>query len=137
MKTDSAIKEAVKDINGGVGFGIFAIILTIVIVGIALYTDSDIPGLNVLAFIDVLIAGVCLYFMYNKKSRIASTVFALYFLAGKIQLLILAAETGRTPSTTALLGSLLFGYMYFKAMIGTYTYHKLVNLPPDENTLQT
>ena len=136
METDNAIKEAVKDINTGVGFGIFSVVMSIVVLGVSLYVGNDTPVLDVFSALEILLMGGCLYGIY-RKSRIASTLFLADFIIARIYLLTLIAEKGKSPSMFAIIAAFVFGYVYIKAMLGTYKYHQLVNLPPDENTLQT
>lgn len=67
---------------------------------------------------DGILIFICSYFIY-RKSRLASTLFFIYFIMSKIYLSVLLGKL-------AGLGlGLIFIYFFFRAMQGTFAYHKI------------
>ncbi|QIQ22300.1 hypothetical protein [Zophobihabitans entericus] len=68
-------------------------------------------------YVDVVLLAVLAFFVY-KKSRVASTILVVYFVASKL----LQISWGISPGQ--LIFALLFIFCYVQAMRATYIWHK-------------
>lgn len=101
---------------------IAAIISGVLTIGlIVLSVNSDVLGdlVDIWTSIDVLLVFTLAFGIY-KKSRAATTLMIVYFLASKIWMF---AETGQV---SGLWISLIFLYIYVHAMMASYQYHALL-----------
>lgn len=83
-------------------------------------------------FIDAILIAVMAYFIY-KKSRVASTIMVVYFIASK--LLMLQGTTG-----LQLIVAIIFTLLYIQAMRATYIWHAKYaekEVKPDNNENNT
>lgn len=114
---DESCKSAIK--NGGIAAMISAAI-TAAMSAAGLFTSSENQDINYimnpLNFLDAALIAVLGIFIF-RKSRVASTILFLYFIAAKA---IMWSELGK-PS--GIFMSLIFFLFYFNAMRGTYIWH--------------
>jgi len=82
-------------------------------------SGHEIYGFDILSLLDVFLILIMTYGIYQ-KSRIASTSMFVYFTGSKILMFI---DYG--PETLGIVG-LLFGYLYFQAMRGTFIYKRTI-----------
>lgn len=75
-------------------------------------------GMDAWSFADAAVI-LGLAFGIYRKSRACAVLMLLYFIAGKI---IMMVETGK-PS--GLLLSLVFAYYFWQGIVGTFAFHKL------------
>lgn len=113
--------EAIKATRNGAIAACISAAMTIIIILIAINTDAKgkLALFNDPAnFIDVVLILACAFGMY-KRSRAASVLIFIYFLAAKI---IISIET---QAYAGLGMALVFLYFYGKAIQGAFVYHKL------------
>ena len=118
--SDEVPKEILGKIKGGWIAACFSGMMTTGLI-IFMYTKDE-PLFSLtptgLIFDVVLIFGLA--FGIYKKSRVASTIMFIYFLASKI---LIYVETKQMPGFFM---AIIFLVLYFRAMIGTYEYHKFI-----------
>lgn len=113
--------EAIKATTNGAIAACISAAITVIIVLIAINTDAEgkLALFNDPAnFFDAALILACAFGMY-KRSRVASVLIFIYFLAAKI---IISIET---QAYTGLGMALVFLYFYGKAIQGSFVYHKL------------
>ena len=114
--------EAIKATKNGAIAACISGAITIVVILIAISTDTEgkLAIFNDPAnFADVALILACAFGMY-KKSRIASVLIFVYFIAAKV---IIAIET---QAYSGFGMALVFLYFYGKAIQGSFVYHKLM-----------
>lgn len=111
--------EVLKKIKNGWIAALISGCATLIFTTIAIF-GKDITGfVDSSMLFDVGLIFLLAYGIY-KKSRTASTLMLVYFIASK---LIQWAQTG---NLSGIIMSIIFVYFYFQAMIGTYQYHKII-----------
>jgi len=113
--------EAIKATKNGAIAACISAAITVIIVLIAISTDAEgkLALFNDPAnFIDVALILACAFGMY-KRSRVASALIFIYFLAAKA---IISIET---QAYSGIGMALVFLYFYGKAIQGSFVYHKL------------
>ncbi|MCA8984891.1 MAG: hypothetical protein R3C12_24390 [Planctomycetaceae bacterium] len=113
--------EAITAIRNGAIAACISAGMTIIIVVTSIYTDAE--GMyalynNPANFIDVVIILAFAFGVY-KRSRVASVLMFIYFLAAKIIYLV------ETQAYAGLGIALVFLYLYGKAIQGAFVYHKI------------
>jgi len=131
-KSDVDVSENIKipeDISKKIKTGwVAAIISGVMTLGMMLLAlNTEAMEGDIWTSVDVVLILLLAFGIY-KKSRFAATFMFIYFLFSKILIIV---ETGR-PS--GLIVSILFLYFYFRAMVGTYQYHKLMR--PQNKSIQ-
>ena len=113
--------EAIQATKNGSIAACISAAMTVLVALIAISTDAEgkfaffnDPSI----FIDIPLVLVCAFGIY-KKSRVASVLFFLYFLAAKI---IISIET---QSYGGIVMALVFLYFCGKAVQGSFVYHRL------------
>jgi Ca2+/Na+ antiporter len=96
--------------------------LAATVVSVADTQLGDVSGWN---FIDVVLIFGLAFGIY-KKSRLCALIMLLYFILGKIAMWTVS------PSLIGLPVTILFLYCFVQGVIGTFQYHSLVNVPPEE-----
>lgn len=114
--------EILKKIKNGWVAAIVSGVMTFGIMLLALNTEALAGLYDIWSLADVALIFFLAFGIY-KKSRTAAAFMFAYFLLSKIWII---SETGK-PS--GLILSLIFLYLYFQAMVGTYQYHKLTKSP--------
>jgi len=113
--------EAIKATKNSAIAACISAAMTVIIVLIAINTDAEgkLALFNGPAnFIDVALILACAFGMY-KRSRVASVLIFIYFIAAKA---IISIET---KAYSGLGMALVFLYFYGKAIQGSFVYHKL------------
>ena len=96
------------------------ITLILVLVSINGEFDNDLSRIvDINSSVDVVLIFGFAFGIY-KKSRVAATLMFVYFCLSKIYIIYLTGEAN------GFVVAMLFLYFYFKAMIATYKYHKLM-----------
>lgn len=109
------IEKANRAIRDAWIAGIISAIINLV-VSLGRFGGQDIRGL-----VDVfLISG--LTFGIYKKSRICALAMFVYFVINKV---ILISE-GNMPTNWGIMWVILFGYIFFQGIRGTFVYHKII-----------
>lgn len=102
--------------------------LTALLAGVGLFKQPSDAKLDYFLdpwlFVDVGLLLVFAFFVY-RKSRVASTILVIYFLAGRI---LLISELGAAASSGTLL-AIVFFLFYVTAMRGTYIGHRAYRTP--------
>ena len=117
LETPETCLAAIK--NGWVA-GIISITLTLIIMLVGIYSNSENETLNYYAdpnlILDIILMVVMVFFIY-RKSRIAATCMFLYFIVSKY---IQWTDLGEIQGVPI---ALIFTLLYFNAMRGTYIWH--------------
>jgi len=125
LSTDSKTKttqsevsvEILRKIKCGWIAGIISGSVTLIFTVLAM-RGNDVTGLmSSWSLLDVILIYSLAFGIY-KKSRFASTVMFLYFIISKI--IMFAAMQKFTGG----IFTLIFLYLYFQAMVGTYQFHE-------------
>jgi hypothetical protein len=113
-----SLKTVKKWIQQGWITGLISCFLTLLyaVLGASGY---EMYGFNILNLLDVFLILIMTYGIYQ-KSRVASTSMFVYFIVSKI---IMFNDYG--TGTVGII-SLLFGYLYFQAMRGTFIYQRTI-----------
>ncbi len=115
-------QEAVKATNQGAIAALVSGSLTLLIMLIAMGTDSSDDSLgyfnDIWLLFDIFIIFLLAFFIW-RKSRVAAVLMFVYFLASKI---IIGLETGKV---SGLFISALFLWFFFQATRGAFAWHKL------------
>jgi hypothetical protein len=115
---DGEAQEAIiRKIRHGWIAALFTAVFTL---GFTVYTIQrnipgglpDVAGLIEVGFIFLLAFGI------YKRSRTAATLMLVYFLSMRILMMLHFGEV------TGMAGTLLFGYFFGRAAIGTFQYHR-------------
>jgi hypothetical protein len=114
----SPLDTAIKDIKNAWMAGVVSGVLTL---GITLIAMSGVKILSYGAFelIDVALVFGLTFGIY-KKSRVCAVLMLIYFLFSKFMLF---QESGKFSGIPLIL---VFIYYYYKGILGTFNYHKLV-----------
>jgi len=102
--------------------------VTALLAGVGLFKRSSDAKLDYFLdpwlFVDVGLLLVLAFFVH-RKSRVASTILVIYFLAGRI---LLISELGAAASSGTLM-AIVFFLFYVTAMRGTYIWHRSYRTP--------
>ena len=118
IETISPMNNALKDIKNAWVAGCIAGALTLAATLWAM-SGVKILSFNAFSLIDVAVV-VGLAFGIYKKSRVCAVLMLINFLFAKFMLF---QESGRTSDIPLIL---VFVYYYYKGVLGTFSYHKLV-----------
>lgn len=80
--------------------------------------SGPVMGLNIFSFIDVAVVLVLALLLMKTKSRIASIILLVYYLAGQIMIRMDNPRAG-------LYMTVFFATLYVCGVWGTFSYHKL------------
>jgi hypothetical protein len=118
-ETTAKIEKAKSDIKAGFYAALVSLAITLVVTILGATGSADLGfGADWYMLIDVGLIGAFAIGIWF-KSRVAATGMFLYFLLSKI-LLIAEGQYG------GILMGVLFLYFYGRAMIASYSYHKLI-----------
>lgn len=122
-------EECEKSIRYGWIFAIISMLLTLVAGVLSFYVVSDDAVVSYMldpfVLVDVVLIAVMAYFI-RKKSRTAATLMFVYFVLSKW---MFWEDTGSTGGVGI---AIIFLYIYFMAMLATYTWHKSYATPVEE-----
>ena len=88
-------------------------------------TDTQVVGVSSWNFIDVVLIFGLAFGIY-KKSRVCAIIMLIYFILSKIIMWTVS------PSPIGLPVTVLFLYCFVQGVIGTFQYHRLLNVPQGE-----
>ena len=89
----------------------------------AISSGDNLLGLDTWALLDVCVIYGLTYGVY-KKSRVCAGLLFSWIVVGGI-IILLETQMG-SVSLGRIVGSILFGYHFFRGFQGTITYHRLV-----------
>lgn len=104
--------------------GSVSTVITLLFLAFAM-SDINPLGIDVFAFIDILLMGAFTFGIY-KKSRTCAILMLLLFIANKI---IMFLESGAIVELPV---ALIFCWFYGRGVIGTFRYHQLKNMPQQD-----
>lgn len=123
VKRKVDVPEAIlKKIRNGWIMAVVSGVLTFALMLVAINTGTMGDIFDIWTSLDVLLIFGLAFGIY-KKSRIAASCMFVYFLVSKI---LIMYESGNANGWML---SLVFLYIYFHAMLGTYQYHKFIKSP--------
>jgi hypothetical protein len=110
--------EVLDKIRLGWAAALFSAGMTLVVT-IAAMTGTESEIFSAWSLLDVaMILGLA--FGIYKKSRVCAVLMLVYFVASKV---FIVSQTGSFSSIPV---GLIFTYLYLQAVLGTFTYHKIV-----------
>ena len=97
--------------------------VTLLFTAAAIHSGSNFLGLNGWALLDVALIFGLTFGVYKKSRVCAGLLFGITLLVGVLMLL----DTQTASMFPRIVGSILFGYHFFRGLQGTMTYHRLVS----------
>lgn len=118
------LQEANKVIKQAWGAGVVSGTLTLLLTIAAMF-GMQFMGLTIWSLIDVLLIYGFSFGIY-RKSRTCAILLFIYFVYCKIVMII------EGPGRNGIFLALLFGYCFFRGIVGTFAYHKANKVAPVE-----
>jgi hypothetical protein len=108
-------KQAIKRAwIAGVISGVITLMFTLIVM-----RGTQIPGVSAWTLVDVVLVFGLSYGIY-RKNRVCAVVMLVYFAISKVYMMVVS---GRVVGIGL---GLVFMYLFFKGIIGTLEYHRLI-----------
>ncbi|MCL2337579.1 MAG: hypothetical protein FWC60_09190 [Firmicutes bacterium] len=121
-KTKTPIQEAMDRIKTAYIMAFISAALTLIMIILSILGVMPINGINAFSFIDLVIIIVLAVLLVTLKSRVASIILLVYFLANQI---IIRLQNPGTIRYSSLFMTIMFTVAYIYGIWGTFSYHKL------------
>ncbi|MBB6624515.1 hypothetical protein H7E67_13830 [Clostridium gasigenes] len=111
-------QKALKAIRNAWELAIVSILMTLIAIMVSVFGKNNFLGLDLYGLVDVVLV-MGLAFGIYKKSRVCAVILFIYFIVGRIDMMI---SYGGKPASNA--ASIFFAFGYFQGIRGTIHYHK-------------
>jgi len=122
VKNETPMQNAIKKIKVAYIMAFISAAITLIFIIISVVGEAVLIGIDAYALIDAAMVIILAVLLLTIKSRVASVILFVHYIASQI---IIRIENPGVGGVGSIFMLILFVMAYFNGILGTFSYHKL------------